>query len=100
MSYLLVDMGDPEAMGSLIKRLRFMQGMTQRDLAGRLGINQTRLSNIEGGRARTATPTFVRIIAAMGHQALVAVQIDTQEEMADGVMRMDVEPYNDEVPAR
>lgn len=50
-----------QAKGGEIRRLRLMQGWSQRDLAGRAGLRQATVSSAEQGKS--VRPSTLRVIA-------------------------------------
>jgi transcriptional regulator with XRE-family HTH domain len=61
----------PEDLGTAIAEFRVDRGLTQAELAGRVGLHRTYLSNIERGE----TPEFVRryfaLIEALGLEVTI-----------------------------
>lgn len=53
-------------LGALVKHLRFMQGMTQKDLAERCGMVQPNIARIEAGTYATSIDVLSRIAEALG----------------------------------
>ena len=53
-------------LGGLIKHLRFMQGMTQKDLAEKCGMAQPNIARIEAGTYATSIDVLSRIAEALG----------------------------------
>ena len=49
-----------------IKKLRIMQGLTQKNLAERVCISRANLTNIENGRRTPSMKTARKIAAALG----------------------------------
>ncbi|MGH9007389.1 MAG: helix-turn-helix transcriptional regulator [Acidimicrobiales bacterium] len=52
--------------GSLILLARLRAGLTQRDLAGRLGVSQPTIAAYESGRRQPTLPTLMRILGGAG----------------------------------
>jgi transcriptional regulator with XRE-family HTH domain len=56
----------PARVGPIIERLRLEAGVTQRDLAGRVGTTQAAISKIETGRTLPGLELLDRIATALG----------------------------------
>ena len=56
----------PTVAGSLILSARLKAGLTQRQLADRLGVTQPVVAAYESGRRQPTVPTLMRIISAAG----------------------------------
>lgn len=56
----------PPRIGPIIERLRLEAGLTQRDLAGRVGTTQAAISKIETGRTVPGLELLDRIATALG----------------------------------
>lgn len=52
--------------GSLIRDFRVKKGMTQQQLADKLGVNQCTVSDYETGQVELTLPKLVRIADALG----------------------------------
>jgi len=52
--------------GSLVLSARLKAGLTQRQLADRLGVTQPVVAAYESGRRQPTVPTLMRIVAAAG----------------------------------
>lgn len=61
----------PEDFGTAIAEFRTLRGMSQAELARRVGLNRTYLSNAENG----AVPTFVERFLAMAAELGLTVTI-------------------------
>lgn len=55
-----------EGFGRRLRQLRRSAGLTQEQLARRLGLNRTTVVNIEGGRQRVAVHQLVELADALG----------------------------------
>lgn len=53
-------------LGRMIRGVRERKGITQSELASRIGLNRTSVSNFEAGRQRFSAQTLARIAAALG----------------------------------
>ena len=54
-----------ETLGDRVRELRQKRGLTQADLAGRLGVPQSRISEIESGTRVPSLVTMLRLAAAL-----------------------------------
>lgn len=52
--------------GSLIRDFRIKKGMTQQELANKMGVNQSTVSDYETGTFELTLPKLVRIADALG----------------------------------
>ena len=66
--------------GDLIKELREEQGLTQRQLATRAGVNRTTLRRIESKRARGDIDVIETLLDFLGYE-LEAIHRDAVEEI-------------------
>jgi ribosome-binding protein aMBF1 (putative translation factor) len=55
-----------EEIARLVIKHRMEQGLTQRELAERMGTSHSAISRIESGRHKTSTETLRRLAAALG----------------------------------
>ena len=60
--------------GKVLKEARLEAGLTQAELAERLGASQPVVARLESGRANPRIATFERALAATGHRLAVAVE--------------------------
>ena len=56
----------PSVAGSLILAARLKSGLTQRELADRLGVSQPTVAAYETGRRQPTVPTLMKWLAAAG----------------------------------
>ncbi len=56
----------PTVAGSLVLSARLKAGLTQRQLADRLGVTQPVVAAYESGRRQPTVPTLMRIVSAAG----------------------------------
>lgn len=54
-------------------RLRTEAGLTQAELAGRMGTTQSAIARMEGGGARPSLETLEKLAAAVGQELVVGV---------------------------
>lgn len=65
--------------GYALREVRFARGVTQRELAKRLGVSQNRISAIEKGQFHKAQlGTISRYVEALGGELIVQAQINGQ----------------------
>jgi transcriptional regulator with XRE-family HTH domain len=60
--------------GKTLKEARQRAGLTQAELADRLGASQPVVARLESGRANPRIATFERALAATGHRLAVTVE--------------------------
>jgi transcriptional regulator with XRE-family HTH domain len=60
--------------GKMLKEARLDAGLTQAELAERLGASQPVVARLESGRANPRIATFERALAATGHRLAVTVE--------------------------
>ena len=63
-----------------LAKARLDVGMTQYELAARLGVDQTYVSKYEGGRRRIDVIEFLRIVAALGVDYRLIIEAATSPE--------------------
>lgn len=74
------------ALGQLIYDLRTQAGLSQRQLAERMGTTQSVISRLEeGGGANNRLDTLARVAAALGRHLVVTFPEDSPAAIADGV---------------
>jgi transcriptional regulator with XRE-family HTH domain len=61
------------AFRELVYRLRTKAGLTQAELAGRMGTTQSAIARMEGGGARPTLETLEKLAAAVGGELVVGV---------------------------
>jgi len=57
--------------GEQIKKLRKQAGLTQNDLAQKLGVSQQVISRVESGRDNVSLLTIKQVVGALGHKVTV-----------------------------
>jgi transcriptional regulator with XRE-family HTH domain len=67
------DEGRITAFRELVFRLRTEAGLTQAELAGRMGTTQSAIARIEGGGSRPTLDTLEKLAAAVGSDLVVGV---------------------------
>lgn len=55
--------------GQRVRRYRKAQGLSQEELAARVGISVTHMSHIETGNTKLSLPVFAKLAGALGVQA-------------------------------
>lgn len=74
------------ALGQLIYDLRTEAGLSQRELAARMGTTQSVISRLEeGGGARNRIDTLARVAIALGRHLMVSFPEQIPTEMKDAV---------------
>lgn len=74
------------ALGQLIYDLRTAAGLSQRELAARMGTTQSVISRLEeGGGARNRIDTLARVATALGRHLVVSFPEQVPAEMKDAV---------------
>ncbi len=74
------------ALGQLIYDLRTAAGISQRELADRMGTTQSVISRLEeGGGARNRLDTLARVATALGRHLVVSFPEELPATMTDAV---------------
>lgn len=74
------------ALGQLIYDLRTEAGLSQRELAARMGTTQSVISRLEeGGGARNRIDTLARVAVALGRHLVLSFPERAPTEMKDAV---------------
>ena len=74
------------ALGQLIYDLRIEVGLSQRELAERMGTTQSVISRLEeGGGARNRIDTLARVARALGRHLVLSFPADTPEHLDDAI---------------
>lgn len=58
--------GSPADIGRLVAHVRRRHGLTQRDMAARLGVTHRWYSELESGKGKQANARYFAVLAAMG----------------------------------
>jgi ribosome-binding protein aMBF1 (putative translation factor) len=69
-----------EALARLVIRHRAMLGLSQKDLAGRVGTSHSAISRIESGRHRTSVATLKRLAEALELRLVVGFESGPEEQ--------------------
>lgn len=73
-------------LGQLIYNLRTGAGLSQRELAGRMGTTQSVISRLEeGGGARNRIDTLARVATALGRHLIISFPAEIPSSMPDAV---------------
>ena len=64
-----------------IVRLRIMQGLTQQELADRVGTTQSSIARLESGKAKPSLSFLERVAAALGGRVIVRIERQTAGEV-------------------
>ena len=74
------------ALGQLIYDLRIEVGLSQRELAERMGTTQSVISRLEeGGGARNRIDTLARVATALGRHLVLSFPADVPERLEDAI---------------
>ncbi len=74
------------ALGQLIYDLRIEVGLSQRELAERMGTTQSVISRLEeGGGARNRIDTLARVATALGRHLVLSFPADAPEHLDDAI---------------
>jgi transcriptional regulator with XRE-family HTH domain len=74
------------ALGQLIYDLRTEAGLSQRELASRMGTTQSVISRLEeGGGARNRIDTLARVATALGRHLVLSFPEEVPGDMKDSV---------------
>ena len=74
------------ALGQLIYYLRIEVGLSQRELAERMGTTQSVISRLEeGGGARNRIDTLARVATALGRHLVLSFPADVPERLEDAI---------------
>lgn len=69
--------------GESIAEIRLAHGLTQEQLAERVGVERTRLAKLERGHTTLLVDLLVRVLRSMG--ATVVVEFDDDPTTLDGI---------------
>jgi transcriptional regulator with XRE-family HTH domain len=67
------------AFRALVYRLRIEAGLTQAELAQRMGTTQSAIARMEGGGARPTLETLEKLAAAVGGELVVGVGVNLSD---------------------
>ena len=74
------------ALGQLIYDLRIEVGMSQRELAERMGTTQSVISRLEeGGGARNRIDTLARVATALGRHLVLSFPAEVPDRLEDAI---------------
>ena len=74
------------ALGQLIYDLRIAAGLSQRELAERMGTTQSMISRLEeGGGVRNRIDTLARVAAALGRHLVLSFPVEMPDQLEDAV---------------
>ncbi len=74
------------ALGQLIYDLRSEAGLSQRELAERMGTTQSVISRLEeGGGARNRIDTLARVATALGRHLVLSFPSEVPDKLTDAV---------------
>lgn len=79
----------PSVAGSLILAARLKGGLTQQELANRLGVSQPTVAAYESGRRQPTVPTLMRWLAAAGFDLrMTLAPQDNHDEVLESLERL------------
>jgi HTH-type transcriptional regulator/antitoxin HipB len=81
MQALLVSSKD---IGAALRDMRKQQGLTQRELGRRVGLDQKKVSLIENGNPNIRVDSLLRLLSALGAGITVRVKTDSTISEEDG----------------
>lgn len=70
----------PADVGNLVRAVRTRHGLTQRELAARLGVTHRWLSELESGKGKQANQRYFDVLGMLG----ISLTASTPEGAADG----------------
>ena len=74
------------ALGQLIYDLRIQVGLSQRELAERMGTTQSVISRLEeGGGARNRIDTLARVATALGRHLVLSFPSEVPDRLEDAI---------------
>lgn len=73
------------ALGQLFYDMRTEAGLSQRELAARMGTTQSVISRLEEGSARNRIDTLARVATALGRHLVLSFPAQVPTEMKDAV---------------
>ena len=74
------------ALGQLIYDLRVAAGLSQRELAERMGTTQSVISRLEeGGGVRNRIDTLARVATALGRHLVLSFPVEIPDQLEDAV---------------
>ena len=73
------------ALGQLIYDLRIEVGLSQRELAERMGTTQSVISRLEEGGARNRIDTLARVATALGRHLVLSFPTQVPDRLEDAI---------------
>jgi HTH-type transcriptional regulator/antitoxin HipB len=70
-------------LGAAIKQARIRRGLTQTQLASKLGVSQARISEVESGSTGVAVGAILRILAALDAAIMITDERTAPHEKRD-----------------
>lgn len=61
----------PDQLGAILQRQRNLKGLTQKQLAGQLGMRQATISQLEGGLPGARLSTLMDVLAALDLELVI-----------------------------
>lgn len=84
MSSAVTPTDQTRALGSRVRSLRLLAGLTQRQLAERMGCHQPQIACLEAGEARPSLTTLERLAVALDAELLVQL-VSRESALTAGV---------------
>jgi ribosome-binding protein aMBF1 (putative translation factor) len=69
------DLGEPRAIGDLIREARVRSGLTQADLAKRLGTTQQNVGYYESTRSNPSVRALLELAEAIGAELVLRIEV-------------------------
>ena len=91
MNYLETLNKGPLTLGDIVHSIRTSEGMTQNDLAEKLGISKSHLSDIENGRKTVSPERAMKFAEILGYSKKQFVRLALQQILDDSGIEMLVE---------
>lgn len=66
----------PADVGQLVRHVRARHGLTQRELAARLGVSQRWYSELESGKGKQANERYFEVLSALGIRLMAEIDDD------------------------
>ncbi|MGH9243534.1 MAG: helix-turn-helix domain-containing protein [Acidimicrobiales bacterium] len=77
-----------EEIARVVIMRRAQLGLTQQDLAERMGTTKSVISRIESGQHRTSTDTLRRIAEALDGHAVIGFEFDSDQQVRPDLVRL------------
>ncbi|OQX68426.1 MAG: hypothetical protein B6A08_10435 [Sorangiineae bacterium NIC37A_2] len=74
-------LGGPLTFGAMVRSIRETDGLTQEEVAAKIGVSKHHLSDVEKGRRKVSMERAKRWAEALGYPPAYFVQVAAQEEL-------------------